>query len=393
MSAKHRWVSAQRWNFIVMYVDDSIMHLVLFWLMVLPVGQTLVLSEWRRDGRAAWERWKQTVVPGTAVICLLCNLSLLYVVAGLWKLESPLWRNGFALYATLRLPIAYWPDYWTPAHLPILAVFTHAALFVEPVIPVLLFLRPNHPLKWLGLAMMIGFHMGITLTLRIPYANVACIAAAALWFRVEIMGWLLRPRLDRVQLRTRPSFDRAGRIALIFLVVMCIGQTRRLQIFGLTYQPAFAALWFVGVAQDYQLFNWIHTKNWRGENSISVARPDGSTKAVDAGAFFPPTLRAVLLQSYVHDVRWIKIPEDDRPGLKRAILTRFAQRFCRLHPEEGEITVSSRVHQILPEDPELLNGDDRFLVEFECRGNETVVCRTMLDSRRSARCPGGKTQG
>src|SRR5262249_12832144 len=75
-------VSAQRWNFIVMYVDDSIMHLVLFWLLILPVGQTLVLSEWRREGRAAWDRWKRVVVPGTAVYCMLGNLSLLYFVAG-----------------------------------------------------------------------------------------------------------------------------------------------------------------------------------------------------------------------------------------------------------------------------------------------------------------------
>ena len=36
-------VSAYRRNFIVIYVDDAIMHLVLFWLLLLPIGRTLVL--------------------------------------------------------------------------------------------------------------------------------------------------------------------------------------------------------------------------------------------------------------------------------------------------------------------------------------------------------------
>jgi len=379
-------VSAQRWNFIVMYVDDSIMHLVLFWLLLLPVGRTLVLSEWRRDGSAAWERWKTTVVPGTTVYCLLLNLSLLYVVAGLWKLESPLWLNGFALYAALRLPIAYWPDYWGPQHLPVLAVFTHAALIVEPLTPVLLWLRRNHPLKWIGLLLMVGFHLGIIATLRIPYANIACIAAAVLWFRDEIMQWLLTPKEARARLGMRPAFDRAGRIALIFIALMCVAQTRRLTILWLSYQPAFAVLWFGGIAQDYQLFNWIHTKNWRGEHSVFVTAPGANPTPIDPGEFFPSSLRAVLLQSYLHDVRWIKIPEENRPELKRAILARFANHFCRDHPRDGAISVTSRVHQILPEDPLLLRGQTRFLVEFECRGDRAIVCQTMLDSQRSGRC-------
>jgi len=60
-------VSTYRWNFLVMYVDDSIMHLALFWLLLLPVGRTLVLSEWRADRKEAWQRWKHATAPGFAV--------------------------------------------------------------------------------------------------------------------------------------------------------------------------------------------------------------------------------------------------------------------------------------------------------------------------------------
>ena len=67
-------------------------------------------------------------------------------------------------------------------------------------------------------------------------------------------------------------------------------------------------------------------------------------------------------------------------------LERSARRFCRNHARPGSISVTSRVHQIVPEDPLLQQGDTRFLVEFQCRGQVAVICQTMLDSQRSARC-------
>ena len=64
-----------------------------------------------------------------------------------WPVEihQPLWQQGFALYATLRLPIAYAPDFWQPQHLPFLQVMNYLALVVEPLIPMLLLCRPGHP--------------------------------------------------------------------------------------------------------------------------------------------------------------------------------------------------------------------------------------------------------
>jgi hypothetical protein len=379
-------VAAYRWNFIVMYVDDSIMHLLLFWLILLPAGKTLVLADGLRHGRAAWERWLRITVPGTAVWCLLGNLSLLWIVAGLWKLESPMWRSGFAVYATLRLPISWAPDFWGPEHMPILSLFTHLSLVIEVALPFLLLLRPFHPLKWLGLALLVGFHAGIVATLKIPFANIACIASAVLWFREEIMVWLTRPA-PVVEPGTRPAFDRAGRVALALLVLLCIGQTRRISWLGYTYQPAFGVLWFAGIAQDYQLFNWIDKKNWRGEHRIEIRRPGEEPRAIDPAEFFPQSLRAVLLQSYVHDVRWIKVPDEHRGRLKRSILQRFARRYCRRTDEPGRVVVSSFVHQILPDDLDFERGEDRFLVEFECRRGEPIVCRTLLDEEPSPNCP------
>jgi hypothetical protein len=331
------------------------------------------------------ERWRPLTVPGTAVSCFLGNMCLVYLVAGLWKLESPMWHDGFALYATLRLPIAYFPDLWQPQHLPLIRPATFAALVVEIVLPVLLLLPKGHPLKWAGLLGQIGFHMGIVLTLRIPFANLGCMASAVLFFREEIMDSVVRTRVGRPALGRSPAFDRAGRWALALLVLLTLAMMRRLPVIGVVHQPAYAILWGLGFAQDYQLFNWIDRKNlyarhevWEVIGSRSVRLPDE--------VFFPSSLRAVLLQSYVHDVRWIPVPVKDRELLKETIVRRMSDRACRGLQVEGTIEAWSTVQAITQDDPALTKGERRLISEFRCRDGRAVLCRTIAKPERAPEC-------
>ena len=98
------------------------------------------------------------------------------------EIHQPLWQQGFALYATLRLPIAYAPDFWQPQHLPFLQVMNYLALVVEPLIPMLLLCRPGHPGKWCGLLCQLGFHLGILLTLPLPFVNLGLLGTSVLFF-------------------------------------------------------------------------------------------------------------------------------------------------------------------------------------------------------------------
>lgn len=378
-------VSTYRWNFIVMYVDDAIMHLMLFWLLLLPIGRTLVLAQWWRDGRASGRAWLRVTVSGTALWCLLGNLCLIYLVAGLWKLESPMWKQGFALYATVRLPIAYGPDFWGPQHLPLLQVATYAALAIEPLLPLLLLLRAGHPLKWVGLLCLVAFHAGIIATLRIPFANLACLAAAVLFFREEIMLALTRRAGIAFERDGTRALDRSGKLALAFLALLTVAMTRRLPVVGLLSHPAYAALWSIGIAQDYQLFNWIDKKNWRGEtHAWSVAAP--SRVLLPADSLFPRSLRGVLLQAYLHDVRWMKVPEEHRATLKQSILAQAAGRYCRARPADDSIVVSAVIQRIEPTDVALKQRAHTFLMEFQCRKRQAVLCRTFVHPDRDPQC-------
>ena len=374
-------VSHYRWNFIVLSVDDSIMHLLLFWLLLLPVGKTLVLQEFLQQGHRCLGQWSTTTVPGTAVRCFLGNVCLAYLVAGLWKLESPMWRQGFALYTVLRLPIAYQPDLWGPQHLPWLQIGTYVALVLEPLLPILLTRRPGHPLKWCGLLAQLGFHLGIVATLRVPFANLGLMASAVLFFRAELMAWIQRATGRTALLQQAPGFDRAGRLALAFLLVLTLAMMRRLPVVDIVHQPAFALLWVVGIAQDYQLFNWIDSKNYYVTHRVSAATLREGKRQLEAAAVFPTSMRSVLLQTYLRDVRWMPYPREQRPALKQRILERLAQRFCRLHSTTDTITVQSVIHRIQPRNVDLTKGREQFWMQFQCVQEQAVLCRTFMQPR------------
>jgi hypothetical protein len=379
-------VSAYRWNFIVMYVDDAIMHLLLFWLLLLPVGHTLVLGAWWRQRRGCLAAWCQVRVPGVSLRCFLANVGLIYLVAGLWKFESALWREGFAVYAILRLPIAYTPDFWGPEALPLLRVANYLFLVLEPLLPFLLTQRRGHLLKWCGLVVQFGFHLGIIATLRIPFANLALMATAVLFFRQDIMHGLSRFYAGNDAVRERPHSRWSGRLALSLLVLLTLAMMRRLPVVGEIHKPAYAILWMAGMAQDYQLFNWIDRKNYVVRYRLEMTSVAAPPQALAPSMLFPRMIRAVLIQSYLHNVRWMAVPRAHRPDLKRSILTRLAQRFCRLHPMPGRLTAWSRIQRIRPTNADLTQGIERLVMSFECTESGAVLCRTLMDREETGAC-------
>ena len=347
-------VSSYRWNFLVTYVDDGVMHLMLFWLLLLPIGRTLTLAEWRRDGEKAWRRWLGLRVPGTAAGCFLGNLALIYVVAGLWKWTSPMWRDGTAVAAIAQLPIARPPDGWGPAALPWLRLFDYAALFFEPLFPLMFILRRGHWLKWvLGLAWF-GFHVGIVIILPLGLANFACLAGGVMAFREEIMAVLgagdalvpAGPTAGRMEARR----DLCGRCAVGFILLLTLAMVRFAPVvraveanrysaaemamdprgsggLAVVHEWIYGALWFAGIAQEYQLFNWIDVRNYRARYSI-VLHDGRQDKNLAPEDFFPGGTRSALLQCYLFDLCWLRVPPQRNAEVKRCLMEGFARRYC-----------------------------------------------------------------
>lgn len=397
-------VCTYRWNFLVMYVDDSIMHLALFWLLLLPVGRTLVLSDWLAHRQGAWARWKRERVSGVAVRCLLWNLALIYLVAGLWKWTSPMWRDGTALYVILKLPISWNPEFWKPEHLPVLKFFNYCALILEPLFPLIFVLRKGHRIKYALLPAFLGFHIGTLATLKIPFANLICIAALVVPFGGELMDKLHRkqpPAPDALQ--ASPRFGFSGAVGLVVVIALTLamvssallphwrtpprnevsaglvnqsalagaGQVRQFNYEGLeTLQWSFfSLLWCMGIAQQYQLFNWIDDRNYSYRYEIVEYQMDKPVCEVPPDATFPRSTRGSLLQLYLHGITWMRIPKDRQVELRATLQERFARRHCQQFQPGGEVEIYSTVERIYPGANELI--EDRVLfMRFRCQSGE-----------------------
>ena len=186
-------VSTYRWNLPLMYVDDAIVHLALFWMVLLPVGTTLTMPDVVADPATAWAGARIETVPGFTVRCFLANLALVYLVAGLWKWSSPLWRRGWALYAVLRMAASYAPDWWRPRPAAPMRVANWFALAIEAPLALLLVLPPGSPVKLALGAGAVAFHVGILVTMKFPFANLAMLGALVVFFGDEVTGVLGAP--------------------------------------------------------------------------------------------------------------------------------------------------------------------------------------------------------
>jgi hypothetical protein len=383
-------VSTYRWNFPVIYVDDSIMHLVLFWMILLPTGRTLTVRGLVARRRSALEAWSGEWVPGLAVRCFLANAALVYLVADAWKWTSPKWREGSALQTALEMPISRAPDFWGPESAQVLALATWLTLVLEPLLPLMFVLPTGHPVKWALLVMAVGFHLGIATTMKIPYANLALIAVGAVAFREEIAAALARGLPRPGPPSTLRRVGPAGLAAASFVVLLALamagegavsswrsapriepGQSDAREGFLRTgHNPLYAPLWMIGIAQSYRLFDWVDDRNWDIRYEVVVVEPDGRRDSVNPDALFPMTTHNLLLQSYMHGVTWGRVAAPRADELKESLVTRYADRYCRNARPTGRVEVWSSIRRITEPGVGRQGAVRELFLLFECEADE-----------------------
>ena len=381
-------VSTYRWNVLVAYLDDSIVHIFCLWLVLLPVGHTLAPGA---EGDPA-----ATLVPGAAPRAFMANMALIYLVAGAYKFTSPMWRNGSAVHAALRMPIARTPGFWTMRRRPILRVANYAALALEPFFG-LVFVLPSHsPVKWLLAACAVVFHLGIVATLKIPYSNLLMLGALPMAFGPEI-GTAISgsvppgsvaatlPQSGSVALDpSAVALDPSAVVALVLVAVLVAmfaweaaakwcPISRPYSTKGWA-NPLRAALWLAGVFQSYRLFDWVDSRNYHVRYELhGLAAGSQTRQALDASALFDDTMRHLLLQSYLIDNVWLQMDADDRAAVRRAILARYAARYARSHPNAGTLEAWAVVQRVTADNLDLTRGERRFVMRFSCRDGVATV--------------------
>jgi hypothetical protein len=363
----------QRWNFAVMYVDDGIMHLLLFWLILLPVGKTLLLSEWLNEGKSCLLRWCHTKVPGVVVSCLIGNICWIYFFAGVTKLTSPLWREGLAFYAILLVPISRMPDFWRPEHLPLLKFVNYAALIVEITLPFFLLSPKGSLWKWVGLVFQILFNLGIVLTFKIPFANFALLASPVLFFREELMEVISR-RCGRCDLGQSSKIQVSFILAIVLVVLVCMSTWRRVPVLKNAGLPVTKALWTIGIAQDYRLFDWIDRMNYHVDQEFIFYPLGGITpERVDPNTVIPRTVRHSLVQARIYDIYWLlPIPDRLKGELERDTRSRIKNHVCRRIKRDGRVVIKTVIHRVTSDNIGLTKRPRIDIMGFWCLKGKPV---------------------
>lgn len=400
--------STYRWNAPAAYLDDAMAHLLCLWLALLPVGETLALADlWTGDWAAG------AVVPGLAPRAFMANMALVYLVAGLYKFASPMWRGGSALHAALKMPVARFPELWGAGHAGALRATTWAALVLEPLFPLVFVLPSGSGLKWFLAACAVVFHAGIAATLKIPYANAAMLAALPVAFAPEIMqGWLGLPPAAAAQASCAggealvpeggcgpagatfaAGTDAAGVAGLALvgaLVVMFAWEAARTRMRlgkpwsgGRWGNPVCFLLWWAGVFQSYRLFDWVDDRNYHVRYEVRRAGAGGGAP-VDPRHLFPAGMRHLLLQSYLIGNVWMQMDPEALQAVRESLLARHAQRFARRHPDAGVVEVLAVVQRVTPDNLALARGQPRFLMRFECRRGRATMLATA--GRETSEC-------
>ena len=373
-------LSTLRWNVLASYLDDAMIHIFCLWIVLLPVGSTLNVPDLIAGGwqTATLDTWIAATVPGAAPRAFIANMALVYIVAGLYKFTSPMWRDGSAMHSALRMPIARAPDFWTLGWRTPLRLVTWAALILEPLLALIFVLPPGSALKWLLVAGAIVFHLGIAFTLKIPYSNSAMLAAIPVALAPEIMqGWLGTPPLEG---GGAAGPGPAGWIALTLVALIVIQVVWEAANTGRRLRPRYsssgwdnpvrALLWMAGIFQSYRLFDWVDERNHHVRFEVTRVGPG---TPLDPDALFPQTMRHLLLQSYLVGNIWMRMSPAQLEQVRRSLLIRHARRYARTHPDAGTIEAVAIVQRVTKDNLELTQGVPQPMMRFTCRGGDAAM--------------------
>jgi hypothetical protein len=372
-------VSIQHWNFLVYYVEDMVIQLVLFWLVLMPVGYTLKLRFPIKSLRDS----ATLRVPSFSTRMFLLNIGLIYFVAGITKLSSQMWRSGWGLYAVLKLPLSRMHDVWAPASFPALRALNFIALATEIVIPLMLLSRPLRA-RQAGLCLQLGMHTAIFITIGFPFANLVLPAASLLFFREETATvWFgFRPQSQSIVV---PRVSNWAQIhSASYLVILSVSCLHGIQILRPLIVVAFTLLWGSGLAQNYYLLNWIDQRHYVRTIEVRSMDSDALWNTFEHKALFPDDTRSVLLEMNLYDIAWL--PAMDRnlsDELKCSILLRTARRFCAESRTTPMLTISSSMATI---DPGFLAGSGAHridLMTLSCGTGSIKTLQPLVSFRRT----------
>jgi hypothetical protein len=169
-------VSLHNRNPFTLTSGDTMLRVVMFWAMFLPLGKIWSLDAWRARRRGAAPP-ESTRYASAATAGLVFQVFILYFFTGLAKWNE-LWWDGNAMYVVLNLSI-YAREFgrelrnWPALH-QFVSVATVATEVFFP--PLLLIGYRNAWWRWLNLVTFCGLHIAVLLSMSIGLFSFICCA-------------------------------------------------------------------------------------------------------------------------------------------------------------------------------------------------------------------------
>lgn len=186
-------LSLQNRNPILLQGGDTLLLMLLFWSLFLPLGARFsvdaALDPSQQDGRA-----REHGHFSAATVAILLQASYVYFFGALLK-TSPEWiPDGTAVYYALHLDsLATTAGIWFRQFGSVLHGLTYYVWFLELLTPLLLFSPVLHlPLRLIGQALLITMHIGFAVFLFIGLFPVISICSLLLFTPGAVWDWLER---------------------------------------------------------------------------------------------------------------------------------------------------------------------------------------------------------
>ena len=143
-------------GYISLYGVDTMLHIVLFYFVWMPVGDA-----WSLDQRLGRTAARSSVASGLSLRVLQLHLCIVYLNTGLAKAMGEQWWSGEAIWRALMQPQFAQLDYSWLAHVPWLAAaLGWGTIVLELGYPIAIWPRLTRPL-WLGGVLLL--HLGVGL--------------------------------------------------------------------------------------------------------------------------------------------------------------------------------------------------------------------------------------
>lgn len=195
-------------------------RIMLIYLILVDVSRRWSLDSRRRAKTNSLETQTGSVLHNIGLCLVVAQICIVYLEAGLYKVQGSLWQDGTAVYYPLQSeaygvfpPLADLMTHWT---LPVV-IATYVTVLAQVAFPFLLF---NKITRRFALIVLLGMHLSIAVAMGLPFFSGimasadAVLVSGATW--IAIVTWLrvaLTENRAVLALRAKFGVRRAGAVA------------------------------------------------------------------------------------------------------------------------------------------------------------------------------------